>query len=645
MKTPISNDNLAALLNAGKLLSLFIWEDAPGWPVLFVSDNVGALLGYPKEQLMNREVAYQSLINEDDLPRVLREVEVLTRLESGQSITHADYRLKHAKGHDIWVSDTTVVITDDDGVNYLYGYLIDITERKQLELALETERNRLKLLLDATRLGTWEWNPQTGVTLYNERWANMFGWELYELEAHVANWSGILHPEDYERVWESIKNHLDGITEYYESEHRIRHRDGSWVYVLDRGKVIEHDENGRAIRFTGTVTDLTEQKQSEVDAKRAAHAKNVFLANMSHEIRTPLHGILGVTSVLEASELNTKQRELVETIKDSGDYLLTTLNDILDLTKAEEGQLKLTLGSHSPKRVLEHIAHLFEKPIIDKGLKFTLNIAPDIPSVTQMDQSRTAQVVSNLVNNAMKFTESGEISITANWNQESDFTGELMIEVKDTGVGIENTRRIWQLFEQEKYDLNRPTGGSGLGLAIVRSLVQLLDGTIRVDSVPGEGSCFTVALPMRTQLGASEYPPKKELPYLSVHRVLVVDDNYVNQLIIKEMLTALGQKVEIVSNAEKAFKLFGTHSYDALFMDVHMPDIDGMKATQKLREMNIKQPYIVALTADAFPETRKQALDSGMDDYVTKPFVKMDIAQALKRFEERQNSHLHERLR
>lgn len=645
MKTPISNDNLAALLNAGNCLSLFIWEDVPGWPVLFVSDNVEALLGYPKDQLMNRDIEYQSLVHEEDLPRVLTEVEALTSLESGESITHEDYRLKHANGHDIWVSDTTVVITDDDGVNYLYGYLIDITERKQLELALETERNRLKLLLDATRLGTWEWNPQTGVTLYNERWAQMFGWELHELEAHVANWSSILHPDDYEQVWESIKNHLDGVTPYYESEHRIRHRNGSWVYVLDRGKVIEHDENGRATRFTGTVTDLTEQKQSELDAKRAAHAKNVFLANMSHEIRTPLHGILGVTSVLEASELNSKQRDLVETIKDSGDYLLTTLNDILDLTKAEEGQLKLVLGSHSPKKVLEHIAHLFEKPIVDKGLKFTLNIAPDIPEVTQMDQSRTAQVVSNLVNNAMKFTETGEISLSASWDLESDFVGELIIEVKDTGVGIENTQRIWQLFEQEKYGLNRPKGGSGLGLAIVRSLVQLLDGTIRVDSVPGEGSCFTVVLPMRTQTGASAHTPKRELPSLATHRVLVVDDNRVNQLIIKEMLMSLGQKVEIVSNAEKAFKLFGTHSYDALFMDVHMPNIDGMQATQKLRGMKIKQPYIVALTADAFPETRRQAIDAGMDDYVTKPFVKMDIAEALKRFEERQNSHTHKRLR
>ena len=393
------------------------------------------------------------------------------------------------------------------------------------------------------------------------------------------------------------------------------------------------------------MTDLTEQKQSELDAKRAAHAKNVFLANMSHEIRTPLHGILGVTSVLEASELNSKQRDLVETIKDSGDYLLTTLNDILDLTKAEEGQLKLVLGSYSPKKVLEHIAHLFEKPIVDKGLKFTLNIAPDIPEVTQMDQSRTAQVVSNLVNNAMKFTETGEISLSASWDRESDFVGELIIEVKDTGVGIENTQRIWQLFEQEKYGLNRPKGGSGLGLAIVRSLVQLLDGTIRVDSVPGEGSCFTVVLPMRTQTGASAHTPKRELPSLATHRVLVVDDNRVNQLIIKEMLMSLGQKVEIVSNAEKAFKLFGTHSYDALFMDVHMPNIDGMQATQKLRGMKIKQPYIVALTADAFPETRRQAIDAGMDDYVTKPFVKMDIAEALKRFEERQNSHTHKRLR
>ena len=639
MTTPVTNENLAALLNVGSRLSLFVWEDSPGWPVLFVSDNIESLLGYKKERLEKREIEYRDLIHQDDLPRVMDEVEVLLGKESGGSIMHQDYRVKHVNGQDVWVSDTTVVMQHEDGTNHLYGYLIDITERKQLQIALEMERNRLQLILDATRLGTWEWNPQTGVTIFNKRWANMFGWEVNELEANVESWSSRLHPEDYDGVWRAIKDHLDGITPFYESTHRIRHREGHWVYVLDRGKIIERDSEGRAIRYTGTVTDVTEQKKAELDARRAAHAKNVFLANMSHEIRTPLHGILGIASVLESTNLNSHQQQLLATIKNSGDYLLTTLNDVLDLTRAEEGQLKVTLGVHSPVRVLHHVIRLFEQPIKDKELDFIVDISEDIPESVLMDQARVAQVVSNLVSNALKFTTNGSISVSASWQgyENKKNEGELVVKVQDTGKGIHDTQRIWQLFEQEQDGFNRPEGGSGLGLAIVRNIVQLLSGTIQVDSKPDHGSCFTLCLPMTVQIAGANEPKTEKMPPLPKVQVLVVDDNKINQLIIKEMLLSLNQNVELVSDAQNALKMMQARNYDVLFMDLHMPHMDGMEATRMLREMDIHQPYVIALTADAYPETRTQALRAGMNDYVTKPFVKADIAKVLQRFTELQS--------
>ena len=639
MTTPVTNENLAALLNVGSRLSLFVWEDSPGWPVLFVSDNIESLLGYKKERLEKREIEYRDLIHQDDLPRVMDEVEVLLGKESGGSIMHQDYRVKHVNGQDVWVSDTTVVMQHEDGTNHLYGYLIDITERKQLQIALEMERNRLQLILDATRLGTWEWNPQTGVTIFNKRWANMFGWEVNELEANVESWSSRLHPEDYDGAWRAIKDHLDGITPFYESTHRIRHREGHWVYVLDRGKIIERDSEGRAIRYTGTVTDVTEQKKAELDARRAAHAKNVFLANMSHEIRTPLHGILGIASVLESTNLNSHQQQLLATIKNSGDYLLTTLNDVLDLTRAEEGQLKVTLGVHSPVRVLHHVIRLFEQPIKDKELDFIVDISEDIPESVLMDQARVAQVVSNLVSNALKFTTNGSISVSASWQgyENKKNEGELVVKVQDTGKGIHDTQRIWQLFEQEQDGFNRPEGGSGLGLAIVRNIVQLLSGTIQVDSKPDHGSCFTLCLPMTVQIAGANEPKTEKMPPLPKVQVLVVDDNKINQLIIKEMLLSLNQNVELVSDAQNALKMMQARNYDVLFMDLHMPHMDGMEATRVLREMDIHQPYVIALTADAYPETRTQALRAGMNDYVTKPFVKADIAKVLQRFTELQS--------
>lgn len=643
---PVTNQNLEQLINAGTGLTVFVWEDTELWPVRYVSNNVAAVFGYSKEEFLQRHVQFKHLVHEDDVARVNDEVELLKSGKTDYRLTHQDYRVLHKNGHYVWVTDTTVVKRDQDkGVNLLFGYLIDITERKELELTLETERNRLSLLLDATRLGTWEWNPQTNTTQFNERWAKMFGYSADELEHQIETWSSRLHPDDYDRVWRAIKDHLDGITPFYESEHRILHRSGRWVYVLDRGRIIERDSYGRATRYAGTVTDVTEQKQAEINARRAARAKNVFLANMSHEIRTPLHGILGLASVLENTPLSSYQQRLLTTIKNSGDYLLNTLNDLLDLTRAEEGQLKIKLGTHSIAQILNHIVSLFEQRVVEKGLRFELDISDDLPKQTIMDHGRVIQIISNLVSNSIKFTEQGSIRIRARWLAENERRGELEVSVIDTGAGIRDTQRIWQLFEQEDDGLARSQQGSGLGLAIVRNLVQLLSGTIQVDSEPGEGSCFTVCLPMSIHLGGAVSEQQKltpTLPSIDQYRVLVVDDNTINQMIVTEMLLSLGQTVDAVASGAAALEKLQQQTYDAIFMDLHMPVMDGMETSRNIRKMpQIKQPHIFALTANAFPETRTQALHSGMDDYVTKPFVKEDLARVLTRIRriKHRNSH------
>ncbi|MGM0524563.1 MAG: PAS domain-containing protein [Pseudomonadota bacterium] len=642
---PVTGESLEELINAGTGLSVFVWEDTELWPVRYVSENVSSVFGYSKEEFLRRDVHFKFLIHEDDHDRVNQEVELLKSGETGYRLTHQDYRVKHKQGHYVWVTDTTVVKTDhENNVYLLFGYLIDITERKELELKLETERNRLSLLLDATRLGTWEWNPQTGRTDFNQRWANIFGFELDELERDIKTWSDRVHEEDYQRVSEALTDHLQGRTSFYESEYRMLHRNGRWIYVLDRGRIIERDGNGNVLRYAGTITDVTEQKQAELDARRAAHAKNVFLANMSHEIRTPLHGILGLASVLEGTEVSAYQQGLLTTIKNSGDYLLNTLNDLLDLTRAEEGQLKIKLGTHSIEHILQHVRLLFEQRIKEKGLDFSLQVEGELPKQTITDHSRVIQIISNLVSNAIKFTDEGQITLKAKWLVENERKGELEIRLIDSGSGIRDTRRIWQLFEQEDDGLNKSQQGSGLGLAIVRNLVQLLSGTIQVDSELGEGSCFTVCLPMTVHFGGSlsqQQLAELPLPELPVMNILVVDDNTINQMIVREMLAGLGQQVAAVESGQQALKRLNTEVFDAIFMDLHMPRMDGMQTTQQIRALEIDQPYIIALTANAFHDTRSLALQSGMNDYLTKPFVKEDLAQVLSRIKlnNQRNSH------
>ncbi|RUO77731.1 PAS domain-containing hybrid sensor histidine kinase/response regulator [Idiomarina seosinensis] len=632
---PVTGESLEELINAGTGLSVFVWEDTELWPVRYVSENVSSVFGYSKEEFLRRDVHFKFLIHEDDHDRVNQEVELLKSGETGYRLTHQDYRVKHKQGHYVWVTDTTVVKTDhENNVYLLFGYLIDITERKELELRLETERNRLSLLLDATRLGTWEWNPQTGRTEFNQRWANIFGFELDELERDIKTWSNRVHEEDYQRVIDALTDHLQGRTPFYESEYRMLHRNGRWIYVLDRGRIIERDGNGDVLRYAGTITDVTEQKQAELDARRAAHAKNVFLANMSHEIRTPLHGILGLASVLEGTDVTPYQQGLLTTIKNSGDYLLNTLNDLLDLTRAEEGQLKIKLGTHSIEHILQHVRLLFEQRIKEKCLSFSLQVEGALPKQTITDHSRLIQIISNLVSNAIKFTDEGQIAIKAQWLAENKRKGELEIKIIDSGSGIRDTRRIWQLFEQEDDGLNKSQQGSGLGLAIVRNLVQLLSGTIQVDSELGEGSCFTVCLPMAVHFGGSlshQQLAELPLPELPTMNILVVDDNTINQMIVREMLVSLGQQVAAVESGQQALEQLSAEVFDAIFMDLHMPGMDGMQTTQQIRALEIQQPYIIALTANAFHDTRSLALQSGMDDYLTKPFVKEDLAQVLNR--------------
>lgn len=628
----LSEIDITRLFSVGSKMSLMVWADGPNWPVSYTSPNVVELIGYSKEDFESQRVDYKQLVHPDDYDRIRAEAADAVADLTRESVNHSDYRIRHADGHWVWVSDTTLIDRYEDGSRRnMFGYLIDITERKSLELALELERNRLKLLLDATRLGTWEWNPQSGQVLFNERWAQMFGYSTAELDDHVDSWSSRLHPDDYDRVWELVRAHRDGETPFYESMHRLRHRDGHYLYVLDRGKVIERDSSGKATRFAGTLTDISAQKHSEMEARRAAHAKSVFLANMSHEIRTPLHGILGIASVLKDTDLDANQRNLVATIKESGGYLLNTLNDVLDLTRAEEGQLRIHRGRSDVVAIFDHLQTLFAQTAVTKGIKLSIRVNTEVPKILLLDKARVLQVLSNLINNAIKFTENGEVEVVAGWQKDNNHKkGELVVTVKDSGVGIEDTRRIWQLFEQERSGIDQAQSGTGLGLAIVRHLVQLMNGTVRVDSRLGEGSTFTVTLPSsameENELADPTFVGLERLPPM---RCLVVDDNSVNRLIISEMLKTLQQQCELANNATEALELLQQRPFDVVFMDIHMPELDGLQATKMIRDMPLKQPYIVALTANAFVETKTQALRAGMDNYVTKPFVREDIARIL----------------
>ncbi|MCC5878266.1 MAG: PAS domain-containing protein, partial [Idiomarina sp.] len=527
--------DIAALFDASNDISLFVWEHSPGWPVLHCTRNVSELVGYSKEEFESRVVTFMSTVHPDDADRVGEEVSSGIANPNTNSFTHEDYRLLTKQGRTVWVADTTVIERNDDGsVRHMVGYMQNISARKNLELALMAERRHLQMVLEGTRLGSWDWNPQTNSLNVNQRWLSMYGYDSTEQEVSIRFWESLLHPDDRTGWHKALQMHLFADTPFYEHVYRMRHARGHYVHVLDRGKVVEWDTSRRALRFAGTHTDISKQKQAELEAREAARSRTVFLANMSHEIRTPLHGILGLASVLASTELDSYQRELLNTMQESGEYLLTTLNDAIDISRADQGKLSIKVQSHDSQALITHMQALFHEQAKRRGIEYRVSATPPLPAYLALDKSRFLQIAVNLVNNAFKFTKIGFIRVQLSWAADV-----LHLRVADSGVGIEDTERVWHVFEQESEESMYPKPGGGLGLGIVRSLVNLMNGQASVDSIPGQGSTFDVYLPARST--AAPKKPAVQTYRLPVYRILVIDDNDVNQLILGEMLSKLDQ--------------------------------------------------------------------------------------------------------
>ena len=494
------------------------------------------------------------------------------------------------------------------------------------ELTPDQQRERLELVIEGTRLGMWDWNPQTNEVAFNDVWAELLGHSLDEISPTLEEWESRVHPDDIAGCYEDIQAHIEGKTAFYQNVHRMRHKDGSWRYILDRGKVVERDAKGLPTRFTGTHTDITDQKMAELAANNANQSKSLFLANMSHEIRTPLNGLLGIVQLLDGTELSEEQSQYLRIIQESGEGLLTVINDILDLSKIEAGKLVILPEAINLRQVLKLVHDLYRESALSKGLEFELDIADDVPEWVMLDGVRLKQVVMNLLSNAVKFTEQGAVRLKV------DCPDRLRLRVIDTGIGIANTDRIWQDFEQEEASTTRRFGGTGLGLTISRDLVTLMEGSLTVASEVGHGSTFTVELTAPVADTPAKPILKEQLSKVQVkpQRILVAEDNPVNQMVISRLLDRLGMSVQMVADGAAAVEAVRTGSFDTVFMDIHMPSLDGIAATRQIRALDTPdQPRVIALSADAILERQDEALAAGMDDFVSKPFQFEQIVSVL----------------
>lgn len=528
--------------------------------------------------------------------------------------------------------------------SFIIYYLLE--ENTAAERKLQKERNNLKSIIANTKDGIWLADTNYRLITYNKPFSDWyessFGQKLYP----GFNFVEACKNTD-NKLSTTLKNRIDRVTstgkpEKHEDE--FHHNEDYVCIELSLSPVIE---NGQVVAVSAFGNNITERKKAEnelkkakIKAEQASESKSMFLSNMSHELRTPLNAIYGLTQLLEKEVKVPKNIENLEIIKQSTDHLLVLINDILDLSKIEANELTFVNNPFNLHNVFDQLEKTFRYKVRQKGLKLNVSIDPEVPGVVSGDRVRYIQILNNLVNNAVKFTNEGSIQIKVSYegqDQTNEDKSYIKTQVIDTGIGIPNDKieYVFSAFKQVSQQINRKFEGTGLGLSICKKLVEMQNGEISLNSKENEGTNIFFTIPFdNTNVEVSSDTDSVASIYDNYKfndlKVLLVEDNIINQRVNKQMLESLHINVKIAEEGKTALKMLQQEKFDMVLMDIHMPDMDGFEATSHIQNLkNSATPYdvpVIAVSADIFPETKEKAETVGIADFMEKPFKLNELA-------------------
>jgi two-component system CheB/CheR fusion protein len=623
------------------------------------------IVGYDLEQLEPVSInTWIDLAHPEDLKR--SEEQLQKHFADELEFYQCEVRVRHRQGHWVWVLDHGKVQSrsEDGRPLWMSGIHLDISERKQTEVELAEYRQRLQQLvaertaeleqthrqltdtlfaMDRAGIGIHWVEEETGRILYaNNHAASMLGYQVEDLlRMKVTDIDPYVASRTLAQATEALFK--EGVGQF-ETVQKTREGELIPVEVIGYRLPAQEHEPSRLITFIIDISRRKEAEQALVQARQVAEdaslAKSTFLANMSHEIRTPMNAVIGMTTLALHTHLDDRQRNYVEKAQRSAQSLLGLLNDILDFSKIESGKLDVEAVPFSPHDVIDNISNVLGSKCEEEGIDLTFDIGSDVPTDLLGDPLRLTQILLNLGGNAVKFTESGQcVQIGLYCKQQSETEVELLCHVCDTGLGMsdEVQQRLFQPFAQADSSITRNYGGTGLGLSISKRLVELLGGRIWVESAPGEGSTFFFTARFARLQGA---PGKSDAPrqvtaegisaaisHLAGARLLLVEDNAINQELAVDLLSHYGMQVTTADDGQQALDRLEQETFDGVLMDCQMPVMDGYTATLRIRrQKRFKDLPIIAMTANVMKGDREKVLAAGMNGFIPKP---LDLNQML----------------